>query len=91
MNDTQQDLRKRLLHILHLGFTEARDLALAGAHQQIFDLADAMEILPRLVDNCNEDEKELVRFVLRTYEEKYPDSRYNYLARFDSYDPPDRY
>jgi hypothetical protein len=91
MNDTQQDLRKRLLHILHLGFTEARNLALAQGHQQIADLADAMEMLPRLVDECNEDEKELIRFVLKTYEEKYPKSPYNYLARFESWDPPDRY
>ncbi len=90
MNTTQQDLRKRLLYILHLGFVEARNLALASGNQQIADLADALEILPRFVENCEEEDLELIRFVLKTYQEKYPSS-YDYPARFDLYDPPERY
>ena len=91
MNLTQQDLRKRLLYILHLGFVEARNLALGHGNEQIADLADALELLPRFADNCNEEDIELIRFVLKTYQDKYPDSPFDYLARFERYDPPVRY
>lgn len=91
MNQTPQDIRKRLIYILHLGFVEARNLALGQRHEQIHDLADALELLPRFVDNCNEEDLELIRFVLKTYQEKYPDSPFDYLARFERYDPPDRF
>jgi hypothetical protein len=91
MNVTQTDLRKRLLYILHLGFVEARLLALGQKYQQIFDLADAMELLPRYVDECTDENLESIRFVLKNYQEKYPESRFDYLARLEQYDPPERY
>ena len=91
MTTTQTDLRKRLLYILHQAFVEARLLALGQQHQQIFDLADAMEILPGFVDKCRDEDLELIRFVLKNYQEKYPESRFDYLARFEQYDPPEGY
>jgi hypothetical protein len=92
MNTThaQEELRKRILFILYLGFTEVRSLALASGNEQIADLADAMEILPRYVEGCSEDDLELIRFVLKTYQDKYHSS-FDYPARFDSYDPPERF
>lgn len=90
MNDTKQDRKKRLLYILHLGFVEVRNLALAAGNQQIADLADALELLPRYVEDCTEEDQEMIRFVLKTYQEKYPSS-FNYPARFECYDPPERY
>ena len=90
MSVAQQDRKKRLLHILHLGFVEVRNLALAAGNQQIADLADAMELLPRFIEDCTEEDQELIRFVLKTYQEKYHSS-FDYPARFDFYDPPERY
>lgn len=90
MNATQQDLRKRLLVILHLGFTEIRSLALAAGHEQIAELADATEILPRYVEECGEVDLEMVRFVRKNYQEKHHSS-FDYPARFDRYEPPERY
>jgi hypothetical protein len=90
MNAAQQDLTKRLLFILHLGLVEARNLALAAGHEQLADLADAMELLPRYVNDCSEENLELIRFVLKTYQEKYHSS-FDYPARLDYYDTPERY
>ena len=91
MNTTSQDLRKRLLFILHWGFAEARLLALDEKHQQIFHLADALEILPRYVDECSDEDLELIHFVLKDYKEKYPESRFDYLAYLEEKEPPERY
>ncbi|HXG09636.1 MAG TPA: hypothetical protein VNK04_07595 [Gemmataceae bacterium] len=66
-------------------------LALGQKYQQIFDLADAMELLPRYVDECTDENLESIRFVLKNYQEKYPESRFDYLARLEQYDPPERY
>jgi len=90
INMAPLDLKKRLLYILHLGFTEVRDLALAAGNQQIADLADAMEILPAFVDRCTEDDLEMIRFVLKNYQDKYH-SAFDYPARFDRYETPERF
>ena len=90
MTATASDLRKRLSYILHLGFVEARNLALASGNAQIAELADALEILPRFAENCTEDDLEMIRFVLKGYQDKYH-SAYNYPARLDEYALPERY
>jgi hypothetical protein len=91
MNATKECLRKRLCFILHRGFTEARNLALGGNHEQIFELADAMEILPRYIDECSDADSEMIRFVLRNYKDKYPHS-YDYLEYFEgAWETPERY
>ena len=90
---TQQNLKKRLQFILHRGFVEIRNLAYGGNnHEQIAELADAMEILPRYLDDCSEEDLEMVRFVLRNYEGKYPLRCYDYLKILEGpAEPPDRY
>jgi hypothetical protein len=82
MELTQEEIRKRLAYIMHLGWVETRNLASSAGQQQIADLADALEILPRLMVECNEEDLELIRFVLRDYEAKYHTS-YNLPARFE--------
>ena len=79
MNATEPCLRKRLQYILHWGFVEARILALDGRSEQIAELADAMEILPQYLDECDEDGLEMIRFVLQNYQSKFPLSNYSYL------------
>jgi hypothetical protein len=89
---TQASLRKRLRFILHRGFTETRNLALAGNHEQISELADAMEILPRYLDECRDEDLAMIRFVLQNYHNKYPQSSYGYLEILEGHEePPDRY
>jgi hypothetical protein len=90
MNASDQELRKRLLYILHLGCVEIRNLALDAGNEQIADLADALELLPRFVDKCEPEDLELVRFVLKTYQDKHH-SPYDFPARLDRYDAPERY
>jgi hypothetical protein len=90
---TQSDLTRRLAFILHRGFVEVRNLAgLPGYEQQIHDLADAMELLPRFLSKeATEDDLEMIRFVLQDYQEKYPTGRYDYLAYLEKCEPPERY
>jgi hypothetical protein len=90
MNATEHELRKRLLAILHLGFVEVRNLALASGQEQIADLADAMELLPRYLDECTEERLEMIRFVLQAYQDKHR-SAYDYPSRLDRYDAPEHY
>jgi hypothetical protein len=90
MTTTEQELQKRLLYILHRGFVEVRNLALAAGQEQIADLADVMEFIPRFVEKCSEENLELIRLELKKYQEKYR-SGYNYPAHLDEYDAPDAY
>jgi hypothetical protein len=91
MSQIRPDLAKRLLFILHRGLTEARILALGAEQSQIAGLADALEILPGIIDHCDDDRFELIRFVLRNYTEKYPSSTYDYSAYLEKHEPPDHF
>jgi hypothetical protein len=92
MTDTEQSLlARRLRYIMHCGFVEIRNLAgVEGTSQQIHDLADAMEILPRYLEEATNEDVEIVRFVLRDYQTRYPQSR-EFLKYLDWHDVPDRY
>jgi hypothetical protein len=85
-------LRARVAYLLHWGCVEIRSLAFAGApHQQIADLADALELLPRYVlEEPSPDDWEMVRFVITNYNNHYPDSGWRLVQRLDI-DPPERY
>jgi hypothetical protein len=86
-----QDLTRRLRYIIHCGFVEIRNLAgVPGAQQQIHDLADAMEILPRYFDEVSNDDLEMIRFALCDYRGRYPHSR-DFVRYLDENDVPDRY
>jgi hypothetical protein len=91
MHPLPENLSKRLLYILHLGLTELRNCALAARQEQGADLADVLEILPRYVEHCNEEEMDLLRFVLKTYQDKYPDRPFDFLDYLERRDPPERY
>ncbi|MFA6046987.1 MAG: hypothetical protein WC718_18540 [Phycisphaerales bacterium] len=80
-------LERPLLLILHRGWVEARLLALGQKHQQLFELADAMEQLPWLVNNWKDEHLEAIRGNLKTYEDKYLGSRFDYLRYLDSDSP----
>lgn len=91
MSQIPPDLARRLLYILHRGLTEVRNLALAAEAEQIADLADALEILPGMMDRWDDDQREIARFVLENYQKKYPGGGYDYLAHLEKYPPPERY
>jgi hypothetical protein len=90
MNVTENDLHKRLLYVLHLGLVEIRNLALAASQQRIADLADAMEILPGLLDKGGSEDLDLIRHVLKDYQEKYQ-SNYDFPRRFEEFEVPERF
>jgi hypothetical protein len=86
----QEELRRRLLFILHRGFVETRLLGQAQKHQQVFDLADALETIPGYLDVWEERYLESIRFNLKTYRQKYPGS-FDYLRYLDVDAPPGRF
>jgi hypothetical protein len=87
----QQELHRRFLFIIHSGLVEARLLAKAKKHDQLFDLADALEPLPSYMDKWEDRHLELVRFNLQNYREKYPDPSFDYPKYIDVYPPPERF
>jgi hypothetical protein len=91
MNRPPDDLVKKLLFILHQGFVEGRNLALQAGHEQIADLCDAMEILPGLIENWQDEHLDLVTFVLKNYRDKYPGRNFDYLAELEKYPVPERF
>jgi hypothetical protein len=91
MKTIDEDLGRRLLFILHRGLVQTRNLALAAQNEQIADLADALEILPGLLDRGDENDLETVRFALRNFQDKYPGSAYDFLASLDHNAPLERF
>jgi hypothetical protein len=81
------DLERRLLFILHRGWVEARLLGQGAKHQQVFDLADALEQLPGWLASWDDRHLDALRANLETYAKKYPDA-FRYLDFIDTYDPP---
>jgi hypothetical protein len=84
-------LTKRLLFILHRGLVEARNLALAKGTEQIADLADALEVLPCLLDQWEDSHLELIRQILDNYDSKYPGRSFNLASYLEQIAPPERF
>ena len=87
----QSQLARRLRYIIHCGLVEIRNLAsVDGTSQRIHDLADALEILPRYLEEATDEDVEIIRSVLVDYQARYPNSR-DILKYLDWHDVPDRY
>ncbi len=89
MKEPPDDIKLRLLFILHRGFVEARLLAGANRNKQVFDLADALELIPGMLKDWHDGDLEKIRFLLKTYQDKYPGWGFNFLARLSDQDPLD--
>jgi hypothetical protein len=87
MKEPPEDIKLRLLFILHRGFVEARLLAGGGKSKQIFDLADALELIPSMLKNWQEGDWEQVHSMLKTYQEKYPVGGFDFLSRLSDQSP----
>ena len=70
----------RLLRVLHRAFVQARNLALNGDAQQLYDLADTFELLPELMARWDETTLCRIRSILAEYESAHPQSGYEYLS-----------
>src|SRR5437868_8542763 len=79
-------VQAKLLHVLHRAFVQARNLALKGDCQQVYDLADTFEILPELMIRWDETTFNQIRGILGEYESGHPQSGFEYLALLDGED-----
>ena len=82
---------RRIAYILHLGLVEIRNLASPQNCEQVSDLADALELLPRFLEHAAEEDVQLIRHVLSNYRQKYPQSSFDYLAYLDGDEPPETF
>ncbi len=81
MNEPTDDIKLRLLYILHRGLVEIRLLAGANRGQQAFDLADALELITGMLKDWHDGDMEKARSLLKTYHDKYPTGGFDFLAR----------
>lgn len=84
MDEPPNDIKLRLLFILHRGFVETRLLAGANKNKQVFDLADALELIPGMLKNWHDGDLEQVKALLKTYQDKYPVGGFNFLSRLSN-------
>ena len=66
---------------------QARNLALKGDCQQLYDLADTFELLPELMARWDESTLGRIRSILMEYESNHPQSGYEYVSLLDGDDP----
>src|SRR5205085_2693449 len=79
-------VQTKLLHVLHRAFVQARNLALKGDCQQLYDLADTFEILPELMVHWDETTFNRIRAILGEYESGHPQAGFEYLSLLDADD-----
>lgn len=87
MKEPNDDIKLRLLFILHRGFVETRLLAGANKSMQVFDLADALELIPGMLKEWHDGDLQQVRSLLKTYQDKYPVGGFDFLARLSDHGP----
>ena len=79
-------------YILHRGLVEIRCLAAAGGHEdQIAELADILEFLPRCLESEADTDADVIRDELQRYARLYPTSTFRYLDYLEPGRVPDRY
>lgn len=76
----------RLLRILHRAFVQARNLALRGDCQQLYEVVDTFELIPELMARWDETTLGRIRSILAEYESVHPQSGYEYLSLLDADD-----
>ncbi len=69
--------------ICHRSLEEIRNLALCKATGQIYDLADAVEIIPQILLHWDDERANTIRSGLVKYVERYPYSAGCYVSILD--------
>ena len=70
----QIEFRRRLGYILHRGLVEIRSLSDdPTALDQIHDLADVLEFLPRFLIDPTDDDRATIHTVIREFQERHPE------------------
>lgn len=83
MKDTNPICHDRLLIVLHTACSEIRRFSQIGASQRVYDLADAVESIPERMLHWRPEYCESIREALRSYQEKYSGSGFDYLSLLD--------
>ncbi len=77
------EIQLGLLRVMHRAFVQARNLALNGDCQQLYELADTFELLPELMAQWDDSTFDRIRAILSEYESNHPHSGYEYVSLLD--------
>jgi hypothetical protein len=77
------EIQPGLLRVMHRAFVQARNLALNGDCQQLYELADTFELLPELMAQWDDSTLDRIRAILVEYESSHPQSGYEYVSLLD--------
>jgi hypothetical protein len=91
MTNIPPDVLRKILCIIHWGLTDIRDRAYYIKDAQIADLADALEILPGIIDRWDEQQMDMVDFVLKNYQSLHPNDRFQLYDRYSNYPVPEHF
>ncbi len=81
------DDKLRLLHVLHRGLDECRNLAMACDHPQLTRLTDILELIPRVIAFGKDDDVEILMGEWESYCSKYATSNDYYYMNCMNVDP----
>jgi hypothetical protein len=88
MNEPPEEIKERLLYILHRGFVEVRLLCSSGRNTQAADLADALELIPGMIKNWHPEDISKIKTLLKTYQDKHTGWGFDFIAQLEDKDPP---
>src|SRR5688572_13416333 len=77
------EIQPGLLRVMHRAFVQARNLALSGDCQQLYELADTFELLPELMAHWDDSTLDKIRAILSEYDSSHPQSGYEYVSLLD--------
>jgi hypothetical protein len=91
MIEPPEQIKRRLLFIVHRAWIETRELAKQNKSEQLYDLADAVHSITSYMSHWKDENSESIRLNLKTYCVKYPESakRFQYMEFLDQWDPLD--
>jgi hypothetical protein len=74
----------RLLFILHRGLVQLRELGRSHGHDQVAELADALEWIPGRIPDLQLEELKSIKSSLETYQKQYPSTRFEYVSYMEN-------
>ncbi len=87
MNEPPDEIKERLLFLLHRAFVEVRLLCGATRAEQAADLADAVELIPGMIKNWHDGDLDKIKSFLKTYHDKHPGWGFNFISRLEDQGP----
>lgn len=87
MNEPNEEMKVRLLFIMHRAFVEIRLLLSDNRVEQASDLSDIAELIPGMLIDWHDDHLEKIRTLLTKYQKKHAVWGFDFVSRLDKQPP----